>query len=137
MSGPAQEQLQYAGGLFGPIVIHGPRRNTISTSVPSCSLYHNEYSDTIEEMIAPGGSPKVESNNNLINDGKRHRLRLINSGASGLQRFSIDKHTITVIAVDLVSVKPYNTSVVTLRPYAVAVVCYDQVDTLAMSSSRP
>ncbi|KAL1836974.1 hypothetical protein VTJ49DRAFT_4424 [Mycothermus thermophilus] len=46
--------------------------------------------------------------------GKTHRLRLINSGADGVQRFSIDEHTMTVIAEDLVPVKPYNTTVVTL-----------------------
>jgi FtsP/CotA-like multicopper oxidase with cupredoxin domain len=46
--------------------------------------------------------------------GKTHRLRLINSGADGVQRFSIDQHTLTVIAEDFVPVKPYNTTVVTL-----------------------
>jgi FtsP/CotA-like multicopper oxidase with cupredoxin domain len=46
--------------------------------------------------------------------GKTHRLRLINSGAEGLQKFTIDNHTLTVIANDFVPVKPYNTNVVTL-----------------------
>lgn len=46
--------------------------------------------------------------------GKVHRLRLINAGAEGLQRFSIDGHTLTVIANDFVPVKPYTTKVVTL-----------------------
>lgn len=46
--------------------------------------------------------------------GKTHRLRLINSGAEGVQRFSIDGHTMTVIANDFVQVEPYDTKVVTL-----------------------
>jgi FtsP/CotA-like multicopper oxidase with cupredoxin domain len=36
--------------------------------------------------------------------GKTHRLRLINAGAEALQRFSIDGHTLTVIANDFVPV---------------------------------
>jgi FtsP/CotA-like multicopper oxidase with cupredoxin domain len=46
--------------------------------------------------------------------GKVHRLRLINAGAEGLQKFTIDDHTMTVIANDFVPVKPYDTNVVTL-----------------------
>lgn len=110
----------------------------------SADWYHKEYFDIIEEMLKPNGSPRVLSDNNLINGkmhfdcatvakgdktpcvnnagiskfrfktGKTHRLRLINSGGDGVQRFSIDEHTLTVIAEDFVPVKPYNTSVVTL-----------------------
>lgn len=46
--------------------------------------------------------------------GKVHRLRLINSGAEGLQRFTIDNHTMTVIANDFVPIEPYETDVITL-----------------------
>jgi FtsP/CotA-like multicopper oxidase with cupredoxin domain len=46
--------------------------------------------------------------------GKTHRLRLVNSGSAGVQRFSIDSHTMTVIANDFVPIQPYNTTVVTL-----------------------
>lgn len=46
--------------------------------------------------------------------GLTHRLRLINSGAEALQYFSIDNHTMTVIANDFVPVEPYNTTFVTL-----------------------
>ncbi|AEO54598.1 laccase with copper binding domain [Thermothelomyces thermophilus ATCC 42464] len=138
---------QFAGGLFGPIVIHGPTRENYDIDLGPILLtdwYHREYFDIIEEMLAPGGSAKVVSDNNLIDGkmhfdcstvapgdntpcfdnagvskfrfqtGKTHRLRLINGGADGVQRFSIDEHTLTVIAEDFVPVKPYNTSVVTL-----------------------
>ena len=46
--------------------------------------------------------------------GKTHRLRLINSGAEALQQFTIDNHTMTVIANDFVSIVPYETTNVTL-----------------------
>lgn len=46
--------------------------------------------------------------------GKTHRLRLVNSGADGIQRFSIDGHRLTVIANDFVPVHPYETDVVSL-----------------------
>ncbi|KAK5119386.1 hypothetical protein LTR85_007742 [Meristemomyces frigidus] len=46
--------------------------------------------------------------------GKVHRLRLINHGANGVQRFSIDHHNLTVIATDYVPTVPYTTEVVTL-----------------------
>lgn len=46
--------------------------------------------------------------------GKTHRLRLINASGASNQKFSIDNHTLTVIANDFVPVKPYKTNVVTL-----------------------
>ena len=46
--------------------------------------------------------------------GKTYRLRLINTGAEGLQKFTIDNHTMTVIANDFVPICPYDTNVVTL-----------------------
>jgi FtsP/CotA-like multicopper oxidase with cupredoxin domain len=46
--------------------------------------------------------------------GKTYRLRLINTGAEGLQKFTIDNHTMTVIANDFVPLHPYDTNVVTL-----------------------
>ncbi|KAK2015789.1 multicopper oxidase [Colletotrichum eremochloae] len=106
--------------------------------------YHKQYFDLIEDILQVGGNGLVFSDNNLINGkgnfncstvaagdntkctnnagiskfkfqtGKTHRLRLINAGAEGVQRFSIDGHTLTVIANDFVGVEPYDTKVVTL-----------------------
>jgi FtsP/CotA-like multicopper oxidase with cupredoxin domain len=45
--------------------------------------------------------------------GKTHRLRLINAGAEGIQKFSIDDHVLAVIAVDFVPIVPYTTTIVT------------------------
>ncbi|KAL3426674.1 multicopper oxidase [Phlyctema vagabunda] len=46
--------------------------------------------------------------------GSVHRLRLVNSGAEGMQKFSIDGHRLQVIAQDFVPIVPYDTEVVTL-----------------------
>lgn len=105
--------------------------------------YHKGYNALVEQTLTAGATP-VFSDNNLINGknnfncssvtagdttpcvsnagvskfkltyGKTHRLRLVNTGSEGTQRFSIDGHTLTVIANDFVEVKPYTTKVVTL-----------------------
>ena len=105
--------------------------------------YHQEYFSVVQEVVDPSPGPVIpKSDNNLINGkmdfdcstvasgqqctpnagiakfkftaGKTHRLRLINAGAEGIQRFTIDNHTMTVIANDFVPVQPYQTNVVTL-----------------------
>lgn len=136
---------QYAGGLFGPMIIHGPSNAPYDVDVGPVLLtdwYHDEYFSIVEKVVGLPPSPPPKSDNNLINGkmdfdcstvtngqqctpnagiskfkfttGKTHRLRLINGGAEGLQRFTIDNHQMTVIANDFVPVKPYTTNVVTL-----------------------
>ncbi|MCJ1387718.1 hypothetical protein MMC18_000561 [Xylographa bjoerkii] len=135
---------QYVGGLFGPMIIHGPKNVPYDVDLGPILLsdyYHTEYFDIVKEVMAPHSS-LVYSDNNLINGkmnfdcsqpsiggnctsnaglskfrfqtGKTHRLRLINAGAEGMQRFTIDNHTMTVMANDFVPVEPYETNVVTL-----------------------
>ena len=105
--------------------------------------YHTEYLSLVEEIVSTNiDLTRPSSDNNLINGkmdfncstapagtqctphagiskfqfttGKMHRLRLINAGTEGMQRFSIDNHTMTVIANDYVPIEPYETDVVTL-----------------------
>lgn len=106
--------------------------------------YHQSYFETLKEQLAnkPPPTHAPLPDNNLINgrnifncppetvgiscnpktaistfkftSGKIHRLRLINSGAEALQRFTIDNHEMVVISVDFVPVEPYTTKVVTL-----------------------
>lgn len=101
--------------------------------------YFDILEDTLKPL-SQGGSPAPVSDNNLINGkmdfdcstvasgdntpctnnagvskfkfttGKTHRLRLINAGAEGLQRFSIDGHNLTVIANDFVVYKHFTLS---------------------------
>nr|AAY33970.1 laccase I [Neohortaea acidophila] len=116
---------QYTGGIYGAMIIHGPTENA-------------QYDEDIGPVLLNDWYhlPPPQSNNNLINgkmnvsrqrctpnagiskftfqSGKTYRLRLINAGAEGMQKFSIDGHTMTVIANDFVPLKPYQTDVVTL-----------------------
>ena len=49
-----------------------------------------------------------------FNSGESYRLRLVNTGAEATQLFSIDNHTLTVIAYDFVPIVPYTTNIVSL-----------------------
>ncbi|KUJ12474.1 uncharacterized protein LY89DRAFT_756956 [Mollisia scopiformis] len=68
--------------------------------------------------VAAGDTTACKSNAGITNfrfsPGKVHRLRLINAGAEGIQKFSLDGHNMTVIANDFVPIQPYTTQVVTL-----------------------
>lgn len=140
---------QYADGVLGPMIIHGPSNAQYDVDLGPVLLtdhYHTDYFTIVEGVVGNGTNqnPAPKSDNNLINGkmnfdcstvaagdntpcnnnagiskftfqtGKTHRLRLINAGAEGLQRFSIDQHTLTVIANDFVPVEPYTTDLVTL-----------------------
>jgi FtsP/CotA-like multicopper oxidase with cupredoxin domain len=49
-----------------------------------------------------------------VQAGKKYLLRLINTSAEGMQKFTIDGHNFTVIANDFVPINPYSTNVITL-----------------------
>ncbi|OBT71025.1 hypothetical protein VF21_10065 [Pseudogymnoascus sp. 05NY08] len=132
---------QYADGLFGAMIIYGPAHTHYDYDLGPILLsdhYHTGYFELVKRYIGTRAVPN--SDNNLINgkmdydcsltktnctpnarlsrfklvSGKVHRLRLINSGSEGTQRFTIDGHTMTVIANDYVPIEPYETDVITL-----------------------
>ena len=135
---------QYSAGLAGPLIIFGPSQVEYDYDLGPIMLsdwYHTNYSELVQQVMEPSGGA-VKSDNNLINgkmnfdcalvtdgqscvpnaglskfnfhSGKKHRLRLINSGAEGIQRFTIDGHNMTIMANDFVPIQPYTTKVVTL-----------------------
>lgn len=97
--------------------------------------FHTDYYSIVQTVMSPSPlPPRPTSDNNLIQgkmsfncstatdktakcsedagmarfhfqSGKRHRLRLINTGADATQQFSIDGHAMTVIANDFVPVE--------------------------------
>ncbi|KAK4555604.1 hypothetical protein LTR86_007357 [Recurvomyces mirabilis] len=73
--------------------------------------------------------------------GKVHRLRLVNHGANGVQRFTIDNHNMTVISTDLVPTEPYTTDVVTLgvgqRTDVLVQACDDPTAAVWMRTAAP
>jgi len=131
---------QYSGGAVGPIVIHGPRTADYDIDIGPVMVsdwYHQDYFTLVNQTMIGHFPP---SNNNLINgkmnypcenttlpctpnagiskfqftSGKKHLVRIVNTGAEGIQKFSIDNHTLTVIANDFIPIVPYTTNVVTL-----------------------
>ncbi|KAK4983266.1 hypothetical protein LTR66_008889 [Elasticomyces elasticus] len=135
---------QYGSGLVGPIVVYGPKNADYDLDVGPVMLgdwYHTYYEQAVAGIMKPiPHDTTPRSVNNLINgrnsfdcsktsqpckpnagiatlnftSGKTHRLRLANHGAAGTQKFSIDGHTMTVMANDFVPIVPYDTNVVTL-----------------------
>ncbi|KAJ5213423.1 hypothetical protein N7449_000592 [Penicillium cf. viridicatum] len=120
-------------GVFGGIVINGPA--TKNYDVDKGVLFLNDWShQTVDELYATAqasGPPTLD--NGLINGtnvygdddstsqtgyrfntsftaGTSYRLRLINAAVDTHFKFSIDNHTLTVMAMDLVPIEPFNTT---------------------------
>lgn len=135
---------QYAGGILGPLIIHGPTHVSYDVDVGPVLLedwYHDDYFSILEGVLGVNATIPF-ADNNLINgkmnydcslaapgvnctsnagiskfnftSGKAHRLRLINGAAEAIMRFSIDSHNMTIMANDFVPIEPYTTDVVTL-----------------------
>ena len=79
----------------------GNQANTDSTS--NCSGAYNGPCTNYSAMATFQFQP-----------GKTHRLRLVNVGGDGIQRFSIDGHVMTVIANDFTPVVPYSSDIISL-----------------------
>lgn len=105
--------------------------------------YHEDYENIVTDVMEPGpvAANRPHANSNLIQgkgyypcanvtngaacgnaglaefrftSGKQHKLRLVNAGGELFTTFSIDNHTMTVVANDFVPVQPYNANFVTL-----------------------
>jgi len=130
--------------IHGPNHLKGSEDYDIDTGpVFLTDWYHREYFDVVTDVMSTNLATVLaagSSQNNLINGkmnfdcsrttqpcredagiskfrfqtGKKHRLRLINAGSEGQQKFSIDGHNLTVIAHDFVPVKPYTVTMVSL-----------------------
>jgi FtsP/CotA-like multicopper oxidase with cupredoxin domain len=144
----AHYSAQYAGGIAGAMIIHGPTDEESSYDedlgpILLSDWYHDSYYSLVEQVMAPTseGLPPPMSNNNLINgkmnypcsnatagpctpnagiskfqvhSGKTYRMRVINAGAEGIQKFSIDGYKLKIIANDFVPVQPYKVDALTL-----------------------
>ncbi|KAH6682559.1 laccase precursor [Halenospora varia] len=126
--------LQYGDGLFGPLMINGPA--TADYDEDLGALFLQDWSHTpacqLWDSAKLGAPPQME--NGLINgtntfdcsdstdakcvgggtkytttfvSGQKYRFRIINSAVDAHFQFSIDGHSFTVIANDLVPIVPY------------------------------
>ncbi|KAF3020273.1 hypothetical protein E8E14_012886 [Neopestalotiopsis sp. 37M] len=129
--------LQAWQGVFGPIVINGPA--TANYDVDAGIVFLNDWThQTPDELfIQAETSGPPNQDNGLINGmnvygddddssqtgerwnttftpGTSYRLRIVNGAIDSSFKFSIDNHTLTVIASDFVPIVPYTAEIITL-----------------------
>ncbi|KAK1993381.1 multicopper oxidase [Colletotrichum falcatum] len=129
--------LQAWQGVFGGIVINGPA--TANYDEDLGMLFLNDWDhQTVDQLYYSAqadGPPTLD--NGLINGtnvygddgsasqtghrfnvtwtaGTSYRIRLVNGAVDTHWKFSIDNHTMTVIASDLVPVTPFSTTILNL-----------------------
>lgn len=122
--------LQAWEGVFGGIVINGPATANYDEDMGPLFLndwQHRPVDELFEGEERSNSGPPV-SDNGLINgtnvigtdtnttgsrftmkvdEGRSYRLRLVNAAINTHWGFGIDNHTLTVIAMDLVPIKPF------------------------------
>lgn len=122
---------QYGDGLLGPLIINGPATADYDEDLGILDLtdWGHETASSLWDSARLGAPPTLE--NTLINGtntynglgkkfettfvaGKKYRIRLLNSAIEGHFQFSIDGHSLTVIANDLVPLVPYATDSVVI-----------------------
>lgn len=127
-------QIQYSDGVVGPIIIHGPKTANYDVDLGPVLLtdwYHETATHLSQELYNKRLSVPPIAENGLMNGlninsdkknggpgrrfettfkpGKKHLLRLVNTGIAATFKFSIDKHKFTVVAMDFVPIRPYVT----------------------------
>lgn len=128
--------LQYSEGLLGPLILNGPATANYDEDLGTVFLQDWSHVEvfTLWHTAKQGAPPVLQSG--LINGmnifdctgstdpkcvgggkkfqavfqaGKKYRLRIINVAIEGHFQFSIDGHSLTVIANDLVPIVPFKT----------------------------
>ncbi|KAH8585412.1 extracellular dihydrogeodin oxidase/laccase [Bisporella sp. PMI_857] len=123
--------LQAWEGVLGGIVINGPASGNYDEDLGPLFLndWSHETADALYEEAQTSGPPTLD--NGLINGtntyedggsrfettltaGTSYRIRLVNGAIDTHFKFMIDNHTMTVIAMDLVPITPYDTTVLSI-----------------------
>jgi FtsP/CotA-like multicopper oxidase with cupredoxin domain len=129
--------VQLGNGLYGPIKFNGPSSAAWDIDLGHVFLADWGHTDAFEVYQTAKlaiTSPPAGLESNLVSGmntfdcgnstdpnctgqgkkyeltftpGKKHRLRVVNSGVTGDMQFSIDGHSLTVMASDFVPIKPY------------------------------
>ncbi|KAL1618176.1 hypothetical protein SLS54_007417 [Diplodia seriata] len=127
--------LQAWEGVFGGIKINGPATANYDVDLGHVFLndWSHETSSSLEIVSESQGPPTLENalinGTNVYNDsgvvtgsrfettwevGTSYRLRLVSGAIDTQFKFSVDNHTMLVIANDLVPIVPYNTTVLNI-----------------------
>ncbi|OJD38659.1 multicopper oxidase [Diplodia corticola] len=124
--------LQAWEGVFGGIIVNGPATSNYDEDLGMIFLNDWDHS-TVDELYASAqasGPPTLDTGlingTNTYNDsgtvtgsrfevnlteGTSYRMRLVNGAIDTHFKFMIDNHTMTVMAMDLVPIEPYETTV--------------------------
>lgn len=129
--------LQAWQGLFGGIVINGPATANYDEDLGHIFLndWDHETVDALYLSAEEDGPPTLDTGlingtnvwtddddseqtgyrfNTTLTEGTSYRIRLVNAAVDTHWKFSIDNHTLEVIANDLVPIVPYNTTVLSI-----------------------
>ncbi|KAI0021355.1 multicopper oxidase [Xylariomycetidae sp. FL0641] len=123
--------LQAWEGVFGGIIINGPATANYDEDLGMVFLNDWDHS-TVDELYTQAetdGPPTLDTGlingTNVYDDagyrfnvsftaGTSYRMRLVNAAVDTHFKFSIDNHTMQVIAADLVPIEPFNTTVLSM-----------------------
>ncbi|KAI1134258.1 multicopper oxidase [Hypoxylon sp. FL0543] len=123
--------LQAWEGVAGALIINGPATANYDEDLGTVFLTDWDHStvDELWDTAQTAGPPSLDNGlingTNVYNDtgsrfqvsftsGTSYRLRLINGAVDTHFKFSIDNHTMQVIAADLIPVQPYTTNIVNI-----------------------
>ncbi|KAI1269783.1 multicopper oxidase [Xylariaceae sp. FL1019] len=119
--------LQYPDGVAAPLIIYGPSSDNYTVDLGHFMIadwvHNTAYLAYESEMLGPpptsdsivvnghghynGTQDKGSYYETVVTSGAKHVLKLINGGIGTSFVFSIDGHSLTVIANDLVAVEPF------------------------------
>lgn len=118
--------VQYGDGLVGPIIINGPATEDYDIDLGALPLT-DWFKIPMFELLASKPTVPPTSQTILVNGtagqnlpkirltpGKKHRLRILNTGINNNFHVGVDGHKMTVISADLIPVKPYEADSITL-----------------------
>lgn len=127
--------VQAWDGIFGGIQINGPATANYDVDLGTLTLsdWSHETADVEVLKALASGPPTLDNGlingTNVYNDsgtvvgsrfetdvtsGTSYRLRIINTAADSNFKFTIDNHTMQVIAADFVPIVPYSTDIVSI-----------------------
>jgi FtsP/CotA-like multicopper oxidase with cupredoxin domain len=118
--------VQYADGLVGTIRINGPSTSNYDIDLGTMALTdwfhtpvftilasHPQAPPTSDSILVNGTGVVSGSGTygkTTLTAGKKHKLRLVNTGINQYLHVSLDGHPFTVVAADFVPIKPYTTT---------------------------
>lgn len=128
--------VQAWDGVAGGIIINGPASANYDTDLGTVLLNDWDLAtmDSLLDSALINGPPTLQTGlingtntygnasdavgyrfNTSVTAGDSYRIRLVNAAIDTTWKFSIDNHTLQVIAADLVPIEPYYTDIVTIN----------------------